>query len=65
MASTDFRVVIIGAGIAGLGAARDLQKAGIADFVILEAADRIGGRIWSQLMENKGKAVLGNPSICM
>jgi monoamine oxidase len=29
-------VVIVGAGLAGLGAARTLTKAGITDFVILE-----------------------------
>jgi monoamine oxidase len=38
------RVVIIGAGIAGLVAARLLRAAGI-DVVVLEARDRIGGRI--------------------
>ncbi|CAM9144067.1 unnamed protein product, partial [Discosporangium mesarthrocarpum] len=36
--------VIIGAGIAGLAAASRLQEAGV-DFVILEAGDRLGGRI--------------------
>lgn len=38
------RVVIIGAGIAGLGAARALRAAGIEP-VIVEARDRTGGRI--------------------
>lgn len=38
------RVVIIGAGIAGLVAAYELHRAGF-DCVILEASDRIGGRI--------------------
>ncbi len=38
------RVVIIGAGAAGLAAAQRLSKAGI-DVMILEARDRIGGRI--------------------
>lgn len=41
------KVVIIGAGIAGLAAASDLGKAGFADVTILEASNRVGGRIWS------------------
>lgn len=39
------RVCVIGAGIAGLGAAQRLVEAGVQDFVLLEAADRIGGRV--------------------
>jgi len=40
-------VIIIGAGAAGLAAARDLGKAGL-DIVVLEARDRVGGRIFTQ-----------------
>jgi monoamine oxidase len=40
------RVVVIGAGLAGLAAARELQHNG-ADVLVLEARDRRGGRIWT------------------
>jgi monoamine oxidase len=38
------RIAVIGAGIAGLSAARSLKAAGF-DVVVVEARDRIGGRI--------------------
>ena len=37
------RVVIIGAGFAGLGMAIQLRQAGVDDFVILEKSDDVGG----------------------
>ncbi len=40
------KVVILGAGVAGLSAAYELGKAGY-DCTILEARDRVGGRNWS------------------
>ena len=40
-------VVIVGAGVAGLAAARELRASGFDDVVLLEARDRIGGRIWT------------------
>lgn len=40
------RVIVIGAGVAGLAAARDLTAAG-AEVTVLEARDRIGGRTWT------------------
>lgn len=42
-----YKVVIIGAGMAGLSAGIHLLQNGISDFKILEARNRIGGRIIS------------------
>src|SRR3984957_10857412 len=42
----DVDVVVIGAGLAGLGAAADLRAAG-GSAVVLEASGRIGGRAWT------------------
>ncbi|KAE8551063.1 hypothetical protein EYB25_007297 [Talaromyces marneffei] len=42
-------VVIVGAGLAGLAAATELQRAGHS-FMILEARDRVGGKTWSQAL---------------
>lgn len=42
-------VVIIGAGLSGLTTAYLLQQRGI-DYTIVEARDRLGGRIWTQTL---------------
>lgn len=44
--STGKKVLVIGAGIAGLAAARELASRGYTP-IILEARDRIGGRTWT------------------
>ena len=40
------RVVVVGAGMAGLGAARTLRDRGF-EVVLLEARERTGGRVWT------------------
>lgn len=45
--SKHVETVIIGAGMAGLSAAKHLMQNGRSDFLILEARNRIGGRIIS------------------
>jgi len=43
---TPVDVLVLGAGIAGLKAGRDLREAGLR-VVVLEARDRVGGRVWT------------------
>jgi protoporphyrinogen oxidase len=40
-------VVVVGAGVAGLACASALASAGVNDVLILEAGDRVGGRVRS------------------
>jgi monoamine oxidase len=41
-------VVVVGAGAAGLVAARELVRKGVRSVVVLEARDRVGGRTWTK-----------------
>ncbi|SCW78137.1 Protoporphyrinogen oxidase [Sphingobium faniae] len=43
----DHKIIVIGAGAAGLTAAFRLQQAGF-EVLVLEASDRAGGRVWSR-----------------
>ncbi|KKK15811.1 hypothetical protein P175DRAFT_0465442 [Aspergillus ochraceoroseus IBT 24754] len=51
-------VVIVGAGLAGLSAAHEVLRAGLS-CVVLEARDRVGGKTWSQPLQDKGVVELG------
>ncbi len=47
MSTAEVDVLILGAGAAGLAAARKLQAAGVK-VAIIEGRDRVGGRIWTR-----------------
>ena len=52
------RVVVVGAGFAGLAAAEALATAGV-EVVVLEARDRVGGRVWSRALPTGGVVEMG------
>src|ERR671914_2805596 len=51
-------VVVVGAGMAGLSAARDLLAANVSALV-LEARNRVGGRLLNHTLENGAVVELG------
>lgn len=63
------KVLIVGAGMAGLSAANHLLKNNIRDFIVLEGRNRVGGRIIAinvggrrmELGANWIHGILGNP----
>jgi monoamine oxidase len=55
---THARVIVVGAGFAGLSAALELQGAG-ARVTVLEARERVGGRVWSVTLTNGAIVELG------
>jgi monoamine oxidase len=52
------KVAVVGAGFAGLVAATELQRGG-AEVVVLEARDRVGGRVWSRRLDNGAVVEMG------
>lgn len=50
------RVVVVGAGFAGLAAADALRRGG-AEVTVLEARERVGGRVWSVPFGPRGAIV--------
>ncbi len=52
------RVAVVGAGFAGLAAADALMHHGF-DVVVLEARDRVGGRVWSRELDNGATVEMG------
>lgn len=49
-------VVIVGAGLSGLSAAREVSEAGLT-YAIAEARDRVGGKTWSVSPTGDGRTV--------
>jgi len=56
------RVAVVGAGFAGLACAVDLARAG-ADVTVFEARDRVGGRVWSDVMPDGARFERGGEFI--
>ena len=56
MKKQDYKIHIIGAGVSGLIAARVLEDEGYSP-VIIEATDRVGGRVKTDLIE---KSIIKN-----
>ncbi|KAL9559234.1 hypothetical protein MBANPS3_000501 [Mucor bainieri] len=46
------KVVILGAGASGISAAKSLSKAGMQDYVIVDAQSFIGGRVQHEAFGN-------------
>ena len=57
------KVVILGAGVAGLSAAYELGRAGY-DCTVLEARDRVGGRSWTIRRGTRLELTDGSHQIC-
>jgi len=58
MSRFDVDVCIVGAGFAGLAAARHLKRAG-RSVVVLEARDRVGGRVFARTLPDGTRIDVG------
>lgn len=56
---SETEVLVLGAGIAGVSAAKTLSDGGIKNFLILEAEDRIGGRVKNTVLQSGVRVELG------
>ena len=57
------KVMILGAGVAGLSAAYELSRAGY-DCTVLEARDRVGGRTWTIRRDTSIELADGSRQVC-
>ena len=51
------KVIIIGGGAAGIATAERIERGGEGEFLILEATERVGGRVKSETVGKGGKRV--------
>ena len=49
-------MLVVGAGFAAVGAARQLTQGGISDVTLLEAGDRPGGRVQTLVLGECGNS---------
>ncbi|UVC08732.1 FAD-dependent oxidoreductase [Rhizobium sp. TH2] len=56
-------VIVIGAGFSGLSAATELMAIGL-DVILLEARDRVGGRVESKLLADGARIDTGGQFLC-
>ncbi len=57
--ASEFDVIVVGAGVAGLAAARTLVDERSAKVVVLEARDRVGGRVFTDTLPDETWVDLG------
>jgi (S)-6-hydroxynicotine oxidase len=60
----DTDVIVIGAGLAGLVAARDLRDMDVR-VIVLEARDRVGGRVWTGTLPGTTERVEWGATWCL
>jgi monoamine oxidase len=58
MRDTSQTAIVVGAGLAGLSAALELHDAGVP-VLVLEARERVGGRVWTTTLPNGAIVELG------
>ncbi|ADB50491.1 flavin monoamine oxidase family protein [Conexibacter woesei] len=57
-------VVVVGAGVSGLAAAERLLAHGVESLLVVEAADRVGGRTWNRTLRNGAVVEGGAMYVC-
>ncbi|ESK95575.1 polyamine oxidase [Moniliophthora roreri MCA 2997] len=55
----DHDVLILGGGVSGIIAARELHKRGVNDFLIIEGREQLGGRMVNHIMHGNSSVELG------